>query len=315
MKNRKLTLSVIIILLVIFLPITIFATTTHFNKKEVVDNPEHQFKYKEKLYFYDKDTLLGTYECQNFTEYCDLASTRSNFYYSLNEYKPEKNSKIPIIENRYAFLWDTEMDNLLETEYVLYDIVEQRVLAKYKEVKNYGIGIENDLYIVQNAKELWGIVQLNSELTAEIPCEYSYLGLVNRKDTESGKIIADYFAALKDNTWSLIDLQKAEFTGKFTQEIVSYDGQYVILKENDLMALKDYQGKSFLEPYPYINFYSKYLMIIDNNSEFYLYDLSNEKVMSKTYKVESIEEVRIETENNQIEIYIRENLEESIEIS
>ena len=101
MQNRKSTLIVIIVLLVIFLPLAIFTTTMHMkDKNQVIESPNHEFFYNGKLYFYHNDELLGTYTCES-DDYCDYAISRNNFSYELAEHKGETNEKIPLINNRY----------------------------------------------------------------------------------------------------------------------------------------------------------------------------------------------------------------------
>ena len=72
MKDKK-TLITIIVLLVIILPMGIYGTIKNFNtgKTETKDdNPNKEFIYNNKLYFYYENELLATYECST----CNNAS-------------------------------------------------------------------------------------------------------------------------------------------------------------------------------------------------------------------------------------------------
>ncbi len=317
MENHKITFTVIIILLVIFIPMTIFATTMHFkNATPVEENPNHEKKYNGKLYFYNGEELVGTYECKYFNEYCDYATSRTTNEYALDEYQEQTLTTMPIIENQYAFLMDTPTNSLDTAEYILYDFVNQRVWGKYKEVKNYGIGIENNNYIVKNTNDLWGVLQIDTVINIKIPISYDYIGLVNKIDADSGYILADTFAVLKEEKWQLIDKNGAELTESLNEEIFSYNEKYVVLGNNNAMHIVDYKGEPVLNGvFKYINFYSIYLEIIDNNNMFYLYDLTTKQMISKTHPVNAIDDVEIKLENNTIAIYIKNNLEEKIEIS
>ena len=87
MKDKK-TLITIIVLLVILLPMGVIGTIKNFsvpNKDEVVDdNPNKNFIYKNKLYFYLDGKLLSTYNCSN----CDIANVEiDDDVYKTNYYK------------------------------------------------------------------------------------------------------------------------------------------------------------------------------------------------------------------------------------
>ena len=319
MKNKKVTFWVIIVLLIMIMPMAIFSSTIHFNKKDIKmsngENTNREFKYNGKLYFYNEDKLLGMYECQNNDGYCDYAQNKTNTEYYLNERKETKASKITMINNRYAFIIDSPINSLASAEVLLYDISLGQVIQRYKEVKNYGIGIDNNYYIVKNTDDLWGVISILDEVKVELPFSYNYLGLTNKVNEETEKIEANIFAALKDGVWNLIDINGATFTSGFNTEIFSYNGEYVILKENILMYLVDYENKIYLNDYSYkyIDFYNKYLQIIDAHDDtFYLYDLNKKAKISNTHKIENINEIKLRTKDNTIEIYHNDELVETI---
>jgi hypothetical protein len=313
MKNRKATLISIIVLLVIFIPITIYSTFMHFkNMIEYDDNINHEFRYDGKLYFYNNDELLGTYTCENEVENCDYATNNNIFKYSLDERK-ENFEKLGIINNRYAFLIDE--DGIFDSPILLYDIKFGKVLGKYTEVKNYTIGIENDYYILKNENNLYGVISLDDGINLKIPFQYDYIGLVNKVDSETGKIIADTFAVLEDDKWSLIDVNGAKFTDAIESDIFSYNGEYIILKNASSMSLINYKGISYLNSYKYINFYNKYLEVIDNFDNFYLTEAGTNNKISKEYSVNSIDDVTLEIEDNNIKLFIKGNYQETIAIS
>ena len=320
MKNKKITFWVIVILLILLMPMTIFSSTIHFTKNDEKTNSEndnHEFKYNGKLYFYNEDELLGIYNCENPDGYCDYAINKTKNDYNLNERKVDSNTKITMINNRYAFLIDSSLGSLANSEVILYDISLGRAVQKYKEVKNYGVGIDNDYYIIKNSDDLWGVVSIGNEVKLELPFTYNYLGLTNKINDETGKIESTIFAALKDDIWQLIDINGAVFTENINNEIFSYNNEYIILKDNGLMYLVDYKNKMYLNDYSYryIDFYNKFLQIIDaHDNTYYLYDLNKKERISNTYVVASIDEIKLRTKENTIEIYHNDNLEETIAI-
>ena len=316
MKNKKITLWVIIFLLILFLPITIFSTVMHYqNTRPKEENPSHEFKYDGKLYFYQDNTLLGTYSCQNFAEYCDYADSVVNSTYSLNEKKIENTIKLPIANKRFVFLRDSKTEELAESNIILYDLSLKREIGKYKEVKNYGIGIENDYYIMKNENDLWGIVSFEEGINLKIPFTYDYIGLTNKINSETNKVESNIFAVQKEGKWRLIDINGATFTEEINSEIFSYNNEYIILKENSNMRLVNYSLEEIIGSVKYINFYNKYLEIIDINNLYYLYDLNTNIRVSNNYLVNSIEDIALEIVNNEIQIIKNGNIEETIAIN
>ena len=74
MKNNKMVLPVIIILLIIFLPLTVIGSYKSLSKGTSLENPSKEHKYNNKLFYYDSEgKLLGTYECTSSD--CDDAQT------------------------------------------------------------------------------------------------------------------------------------------------------------------------------------------------------------------------------------------------
>ncbi len=315
MKNKKVTLWVIIILLIILLPITIFSSIMHFkNTKNPKENTNHELKYNGKLYFYDQNQLLGTYTCQNPDGYCDYALMNNNSTYSLEERKVKSNTKFSLIDKRYAFIMDSKTEDLSEAEIKLYDLNINKVLTSYQSVKNYDLGIEGNYYIIQNENGKWGVIAIeNDNLIKKIDFIYDYIGLVN-KETENKKISSEIFAVLKDGIWQLIDINNAVFTTNISAEIFSYNSEYIVLQENNSMRLIDYKNNPLLNNYKYINFYNKFLTIIDSFNEFYLYDLSKRVKVSQSISVNSIDDIELKIVDNKIQILKDNSLVETIAI-
>ena len=63
----KLTSKIIIVLLVIFIPLSIIGLLNHKEDslQTIDENPNKEVFYNNKVYFYQGDELLGTYICQN----------------------------------------------------------------------------------------------------------------------------------------------------------------------------------------------------------------------------------------------------------
>ena len=314
MRNSTITFWTIVVLLLLLLPMTIYGTSMHIkNAQPVIENPNHAFKYEGKLYFYDGNTLLGTYACQGNVANCDISSSSDNYPYSLNEKKIEKNSRLPVIANRYVFIKDLDAD---KENILFYDLTLKQVLKKYKEIKNYGIGIANNYYILKDTDDFYGVLAINNDFRLLLPFQYNYIGLTNKMDSEEDKIASDIFAVLQNGKWTLIDINGATFTEPMQSEIFSYNSEYVVLKDNmtNTMQLVDYSNNILFNNFKYIDFYNKYVLFMDNFNNFYLYDMNERARVSNTYSISSIEDVELKLENNEIQIYIKGKKEQSIAI-
>lgn len=315
MQNRKSILVTIIVLLILFVPLAIFSTILHFQNKNVgEENPNHEFFYNGKLYFYENNELLGTYICQS-NDYCDYAVSRNNFEYDLLEHKAEKTDKIALINNRYAFLMDTTITNLNDAEIILYDLETNKELGRYKEVKNYGIGIDHNNYLVKNKDDLWGVLQFYDGVNLKVPFTYNYMALADQTEAISSLISSDTISVLKDGAWYLIDINNNKLTENFTDKIVTYNNDYVVTSNGSTMRLSTYDGRNRLfGEYKYLNFCNKYLAIVDNSNIFYLFDVANNQEVGNRYNVANPNDLRFEISNDYVKVYVLEELIENVAI-
>ena len=187
MKDKK-TLITIIVLLVIFLPIGVFGTIKSFSatKPDVKDdNPNKEFKYNNKLYFYYNDKLLSTYECST----CTLASSSiDDINYHTNYYKSENNELASVINEYYGLF--KENDNI-----ILYNLVNSKKIDAYKSIKNYNIDATSTFAITEKSNGM-GVIFFDLS-SSPIPNEYEYISLPahiidNKLDTSK-------FIVKKDN--------------------------------------------------------------------------------------------------------------------
>lgn len=310
MRNHKITLWTIITLLIIFIPITIFSFVMHNTKKTVPeDNPNHEFKYENKLYFYnDNDELLGIYSCNK--SICDIALNSSNEDYPLKE--RESSDSLSLVMNRYAFIKDVDKEN--DKNIILYDLELGRVLANYSTIKNYGIGIEDNNYIVKNNDNHYGVITFKDTVNLKVPFKYDYIGLPEKIDSETGKIVSNKYAVLNNGKWQIIDANGAVFAENISDDIVNFNEEYIVLKSSFGYRLASYQGRYFFDntTFKYLDFYKDYLEVIDNNSNFYLYSIKNNQKVSSDYFVNSIDDVSLNSTDKGIEISIKKEKKETV---
>lgn len=310
-KYKKGALVISIILLVITLPLTVMGII--YNKEiKNVDNPSKLFHYKNKLYFYNEmGDLIGNYEC-NFKNCSYAKQTIDDEDYSINYYKSDI-SDTKLISNRYAFIADYK-DNVSLIN--LYDVKDNKSVAMYKSVKNYGVGINNNYYIVAGVTGKYGVIEIsNSEVKTILPFTYDFIGLQNDVDLETNKISSDTFIVKKDNTWFLTDVNEAIFTEKMLNPIVDFDTKTFITK-NDNYNLYNYNGTFRLNgSYKYLNYISKYIEVKDINNNYYILDGNTLSIVSNTFTTndESVIETTVNSDNK-LEIKIDNEVKQTIDI-
>ncbi|MBQ4584352.1 MAG: hypothetical protein IJA94_05650 [Bacilli bacterium] len=228
MEKNKYTFYSIVILLIILVPCSIYGTYMHIKTNA---NINHEFKFNNKLYFYENDKLLGTYDCKS--DDCDYAIHSS--------------TKSSIINSQYTFISD-------DKKVYLYDITSKESLKTYEEVQTI---MENIYKVRQNG--LWGAISISATLNTLLECSYDDLEFKNNK-----------FLALKDNKWSIYQNQKELFSTEL--EIKDFTEELVVVTNNGIDKLYDYQSKEYLENVldKELTFVSEFILL-ERNSNYYVY--------------------------------------------
>lgn len=293
-KRNKSIIVIIIVLLLITAPLAVIGTYLKFSgyspKKQEVFVPDKEedepvntdSNYKDgKLYFYNENKeLLGTYTC--ITDPCSYAvSDIDDKNYALDYLEGEK-SPINVILNRYAFIKD---DNKI----LLFDIINNETLSHYKDVKNYHNKISQDLMIVKNDDDKWGIIKLNeSNISAISEFAYDFIGLRNKLGADE-LIDTESFVVKNGNLWGIIDKEGDLISNYLASEISSYNDILIGVKANDLYYLYDYYGKRVVDEtgFNYVSFVDKYINIVDKSNNLYIYDYVADKKISSNIKLDS----------------------------
>lgn len=302
MKDKK-TLITIIVLLVIFLPIGVFGTIKSFSatKPDVKDdNPNKEFKYNNKLYFYYNDKLLSTYECSS----CTLASSSiDDINYHTNYYKSENNELASVINEYYGLF--KENDNI-----ILYNLVNSKKIDAYKSIKNYNIDATSKFAITEKSNGM-GVIFFDLS-SSPIPNEYEYISLPahiidNKLDTSK-------FIVKKDNMWSIISANKEVDVAPIIDEIVDFNDNYYITYANDTYHVYDRNNIEYLENLPKTNVYGvgKYIFVLNNN-QLFIYENCLSTVI-KIMELPNYNSIYFYQNNNKIDIMIDGNLQETLEL-
>ena len=167
MKDKK-TLITIIVLLAIILPMGVYGTINSYSTtKNTIkdDNPNKDFIYNNKLYFYKDNTLISTYECST----CSLATTTYNDTdYHTNSYQNESTELSSIINDFYGIFKEN-------SDIVLYNLKNSKKVDTYKSIKTYDTKASSNFGIVEKNTG-WGVVFFDLSHST-IPSTYNYIAI------------------------------------------------------------------------------------------------------------------------------------------
>lgn len=302
MKDKK-TLITIIVLLVIFLPIGLFGTIKSFSttKSDVKDdNPNKEFKYNNKLYFYYNDKLLSTYECST----CTLAtSSIDDINYHTNYYKSDDKELASVLNEYYGLF--KENDNI-----ILYNLVNNKKIDSYKSIKNYNIEATSKFAITEKSNGM-GVIFFDLS-SSPIPNVYEYITLPSH--IIDNKLDTSKFIVKKDNMWSVISANKEVDVAPIIDEIVDFNDSYYITLANNTYHIYDRNNIEYLENLPKTNVYGvgKYIFVLNNN-QLFIYENCLSPVI-KIMELPNYNSIYFYQNNNKIDIMIDENLHETLEL-
>lgn len=232
MKTKKSTLYTIIALLIIFLPLSGYGLFKNITKKvenNIQDNPNHDFYYQGKLYFYDtKGKLLGKYTCSSSS--CGrVKTTIDDSKYNLNYYAEGNKEFLEYQNDNYAFIEDGQ-------NIILYSFNLNGPIITYSEVKDYHAKLENN-YLIAKKGGKWGIIDLDS-LTNVIDYTFDFIGLPNK--VEEGILQTDNYIAFADNRWYILDNEGQTMNNGLVDPIVDFNTNYILTSEKEIF---DYESK------------------------------------------------------------------------
>ncbi len=322
-NNKRVFYTILVFCIIFFiLSLTgILLKVFGYGKEPYVDpNPQRLFKLDGKLYFYNEaDELLGTYTCINNDSYCGYAYeyTDDDKNSDLLTYDDGKTDVFKLINNRYALLNDTndKTEYYRNSKVILYDVIENKKLNEFKAVKNYTIGMSNHLIFAMNDANLWQVISLGNENPLYVTkAEYNYLGVHNR--VVDGMIDAHVIMAYKNGFYVLLNDTGSNKTERLSAAIADYNDNYIISKSsNNMYSLMTVNSYRLLngEEYRKMYFVGKYVGVVDNDYKYYLLDYSYNKAVSEKYSTTSSDKVtEVVLENGNVEIYINDNLIETV---
>lgn len=303
MKDKK-TLITIIILLVVFLPLGLVGTIKHFSTSktnvDVNSNPNKEFIYNGKVYFYFSGKLLSTYDCTT----CSLANTIiDDKNYHTNYYKAGKDTLSGVINTFYSVF--KEDDNN-----VLYNIASKSKVDEYKEIKNYNTEATSG-FLINHKDSGWGITFFEIGKIA-VPSEYDYIALPSHLINK--KLDTSKFIAKQNSLWFILKDDGTALNNAIKSEITDFNDNYYVTYDNGYHVF-DYNGVEKLENLPKTNVYGvgKYIFVV-NDKQLFIYDNCDE-AMLKFVNLADYNELYFSVEENGIDVIIDGNVTETLELS
>ncbi len=201
--NKKTVLYTIIILLIIFFPLTIYSyTIKDQDLKMEEENPKHFPYYSGYLWFYKDNQLINKYKCEN--ERCTYA--------------------YPVINQKYVFIIDGQLIKL-------YDINLNKVYANFDEVKK-----GEDIYLVKK-DNLWGIYIINDEIQEIEKTVNENIKILNSKFV----IKKDNQWTLKDKDRIILNNLEQEIVAFNNNYVICQDNNYFKIYDlNGYNLMSDY---------------------------------------------------------------------------
>lgn len=301
MKDKK-TLITIIVLLIIFVPCSIYGTIKHAKmNQEVVldDNVNKEFIYNNKLYFYENDKLLSTYECST----CNVATNTYNTEYHTNYYKFGEVNIEPVINSTFGIFQNNGKT-------ILYNLVGSQIVDTYDEVINYGV-LATNKFLINKKDNKWGIIFLDFSNNT-ISNEYDYIALpahLNGQTLDSTKFIVS-----KNNLWYILKEDGTLFKEATSKEIVDFNDNYYITYDGNY-HIYDYNNIEYLTYLSKKNVYGvgKYVFIESANNLLLIYEKCNDTLRQQVVLPEH-ESMYFQVKENAIDIMLDQKLFQTLDL-
>lgn len=301
----KLTSKIIIVLLVIFIPLSIIGLLNHKEDslQTIDENPNKEVFYNNKVYFYQGDELLGTYICQNCKKtetVIDDSNYHTNYYkYGTDELSTVQNSILAIFN---------EGDKI-----EFYNIVSQKKVMEFDAIKTYNIANNNNLYFGK-IENFWQIMEINEAgAKSVINDSFDYIAIPNH--IENNILNSDKLIVKKNNNWEILDIINKESIISNSYEIVDFN-EYYYIAYNENYHIYNYNNIEILD-----NILKKYVAIIDNytlvvtdvNTLLIYEDNSTTSIDSRT--LPSYQDIDFVKSANGIDIILDGNLHDTIALN
>lgn len=268
-KKRKRLIIIFGILLLICLSTLIVLLVKNFKKndetkiKEDIVLEADNYRYENgTLIFLDSDSKeLGKYECKNKDEkLCYVSYVENDENLDISKKVTEDNEILPIrssiLLNNYVYVNDSKKDD----EIFLINIKESDVIEEFTAVKTYSQIL--NYAIVKDYTGSYGLVSFNEEgYTKLFDLTYDYLA-INTEDKSENK----YIIASKDGRNYLLDYEENIISKAINEQIVNYNNNFIVTKNNDFYHLYDYKNNKVInKDFKYIKLFDDFVTLVDDN--------------------------------------------------
>ena len=306
MDNKKISLIIVIILLGLFTPGAVIGTIRHVkNNKNTPtvkdDNPNHDFYYQGKLYFYVDNELVSTYECSN----CSIATpTIDDSNYHTRYYKDGTTILKPILNNMFAIF--SEKDSIS-----LYNLVTKNVVTTYETIKTYSSEEVNQLILIKKAG-LWGVLNIN-DISKNVDTKYDFLAAPAHFIGD--KLDMSQLIAKNGEDWLIITSDGTTIHKSINGEIVDFNANYYITYNNGIYNAYDFKDTEYLE-----SIEKKDITLLDNKifvlleDKLAVFSSLNEGALKVISVPSDITSIYYKNDADKYEVYINDNLFQTIEL-
>lgn len=255
-------------------------------KYDVPENAEKKENVNDVLFFYNSDTLLGTYKCL----YTGCEISYSMVLPDDNEITP---IKMGIIDNDDVFISEYEnkgLDNEIKHIY-LYSINSKKYLKEYQGIRycdvSNGVGITDFTKYIAKLNDLWGIDTIvGTRITNYLDFKYDYI---------KHQIATNYYILKNNEGWALLNTSDKTISSKISDKIdVVYNlsgGLYmlnVVTTDNIKYSYRlfDKDGNKTLEltDISYLDVFEKYIIYVSNNIV-YVVDFNGKSLIANPIKL------------------------------
>ncbi|MBE6161641.1 MAG: hypothetical protein E7158_05450 [Firmicutes bacterium] len=308
-SKKEKTLIIIFGTIVLILIVTLIVVLVSKNKDTkssskkkpdvIIEKDNYRYENGNLILLDENDKDLGKYECKNQDEkLCYVAYFELDEHIDkvkvLNEEGKLVDRRTPIIDNKYAFIYDNEEGAKNEIVF-LYDIKEQENIGEYTGVKL----ADKDKSIVKDKAGSYGVIKINEGKVEElVDFNYDDISLFNDD-------IHSYYMVNDNGRNYLMNDQKKAISKAISSYIADYNDKYIVgVNDTKEYFLYDYNNKMiFSDPYQYIKIYKDYVALVKDNKLYIRYydkNRFNEVGLSVNSKFEYFNEINVVDEDNKV---------------
>lgn len=263
MQDKK-TLVVIIILLVIFLPMSVigvYKSFTYVPEEEVEDdNPNQELIYNDKVYFYLDGVLITTMDCSN----CSTPSTViDDVDYNTNSYLIGEDEISSVLSSSIGAV-------MVGSKFSLVNLLTSTSAVSYDSVKTYRVA-SNNQFLIYKSNNTWGVRYLDGAYEG-FSNDYSYVALPAH--LVDNVLQSDKFIVNNKFVWYIYDgngTNLVQYTVR--NEIVDFNDTYLVTYSLETYSIFDYSGNEYLTDLTIDNAYGvgDYMFVLVNGNQLLIY--------------------------------------------